>query len=419
MRKSKVFFSLVTFFILITMTTLVQAAPITLKVQTVWGGDQKTNLDRLFSEYSKVNPDVKIEHFVVAGAGAATYQEVLQTAFASGTGPDIYFEWGGELSGFFVDSGFAEPLERYYKQYNWNKVLIPWAIDAVKRHGKIYGVPISTHGMSFWYRKDIWKKLGLAEPKTYEELEVLNGKVKNAGIYPLSLGGKYDWMTMRLLDYLLETSCGPRLFDQLRSLKVSWDSPQVVRAFKMFRKWVDNWITPGFLTVDPAEARMPVYQGSALMVFEGSWLETTLIADGQDPNNWDFFIHPTGHKPNRISGFPEQFMISSKSSHKDEAAKFINWLIQKDIQQRELGKAFNSTATIGVFPDKEKMPSTYKWRQTLTSFEAVYPPTDQVFKSDLLHDFFEVQDGMVAGKITPEEGAKRFQEAVVRWKATK
>ena len=395
------------------------AAPITLRLMTVWGAEQKEHLDALLAEYSQINPDVEIVHEVMAGAGAALYQEVLQTGFAGGSGPDVYFEWAGELAGYFIDSGFAEPLERYYERYGWDEILIPWAVDALVRNGRVYGVPVSTHGMTFWYRADLMNQLGLEEPQTYAELEALCQKARGQGIYPLSLGGKYNWQVMRLLDFLIEHTCGPELHDKLNRLETSWDCPEVVAAYSLFKKWVDNdWITPGFLMVAPDDARIPWYQGMALMVFEGSWMETTLINDGQDPYNFGFFLNPTDHDPVRISGFAEQFMISSVTPYKEEAAEFLNWIISREVQQRGLGTAFGSTGTIGVAPDPQQLPNTYKWRQVLTTLDATYPPHDQVFQAELLHHFFEVQDGLVTGDFTPESGAKYFQKAVEEWKAS-
>ena len=50
------------------------AAPITLRLMTVWGAEQKEHL-ALLAEYSQINPDVEIVHEVMAGAGAALYRK--------------------------------------------------------------------------------------------------------------------------------------------------------------------------------------------------------------------------------------------------------------------------------------------------------------------------------------------------------
>jgi len=392
------------------------AAAIELRVMTVWGGQQKEYLDQMFAEYTSLNPEVKISHESVAGTGAATYIEVLKTAAAAGTAPDVWFNWGGELSGFFADAGYCEPLDEYFEKYGWNKILIPWTIEAVRRNGKLYGVPICSHGMTFWYRKDLWDQLGLTEPKTYKELEELCAKTKAAGIYPLSVAGKYGWMVMRLLDYLLEYTAGPELHDKLNTTEESWDRPEVVEMYRLFKKWADEWIVPGFLQVNPDDARMPMYQGQALMVFEGSWMETVFKHDGQDVNNFGFFLHPTEHEPLRISGFPEQFMVNAQSKYKKEALEFINWFIQKDVQQKWLGKAITSTCTIGVYPDENELPNTYKFRKVLEQLQDVYPPTDQAFPPELMHKYFEIQDSVALGLVTPEDAAKRMQAAIEEYK---
>jgi raffinose/stachyose/melibiose transport system substrate-binding protein len=44
-----------------------------------------------------------------------------------------------------------------------------------------------------------------------------------------------------------------------------------------------------------------------------------------------------------------------------------------------------------------------------------YPPTDQAFYKELMDGFFEVQDGIVAGQVTPEDGAKTMQQKAVEW----
>ena len=399
------------------LVSTVSFAVTELRVRTVWGGVQKEHLDKMFAEYSKANPGIKISHDVVAGTGAGTYTEMLRTALISEVGPDIWFNWGGTLAGFFIDAGYAEPLEGYYEKYDWDKIIIPWAKKSIMRQGKIWGVPVATHGMTLWYRVDLWKKLGLTEPKTYAEVEALCEKVKAGGIYPISLAGKYGWMVMRLVDYMLEVSCGPEMHDSLNILDVSWNSPEVVKAYQMFKKWADNWIVPGFLAISPDDARMPMYRGKALMVLEGSWMETVFKQDEQDVYNFDFFIHPTDREPVRISAFPEQFTINAQSKHKDEAAELINWFVQPEIQNRMLGKAMTSTGTIGVAPDKKELPRTYKWRKVLEEVRDVFPPTDQAFTPELMHFYFEIQDSLVTGTVTPEEGAKKMQERIEEWKA--
>lgn len=43
--------------------------------------------------------------------------------------------------------------------------------------------------------------------------------MKEADMYCVSLGGKFGWHTIRVLDYFLEHHCGPELHDQLNRLE--------------------------------------------------------------------------------------------------------------------------------------------------------------------------------------------------------
>ncbi|MBA3414655.1 MAG: extracellular solute-binding protein [Chloroflexia bacterium] len=222
---------------------------------------------------------------------------------------------------------------------------------------------------------------------------------------------------MRLLDYFIELEAGPEMHDQLNALEASWDSPEVVAAYQKLKTWVDNgWIVPGFLAVSPDDARQPFYRGQAAMVFEGDWLESVLKADEQETANFDFFLPPTGHEPLRMSGFPEQVMITRDSQHPDEAAVFLDWFLQPEFQQKYFQAVGGSTGVLNAFPSEEEFPLSVKWRQIIESNEA-YPPTDQAFRKELMDSFFAVQDAIVAGATTPEEGAAQMQAEAEEWLA--
>jgi len=132
--------------------------------------------------------------------------------------------------------------------------------------------------------------------------------------------------------------------------------------------------------------------------------------------NFKFFLPPTDHTPVRYSAFPEQWMIPEASKHKDAAAALINWLTIADTQKK-FPEAFTASATIGVESDCSVAPRDCEWKKILTSDSQTYPPTDQAFTKELIDGFFEVQDGVVAGKITPTDAAAQMQAKAEAWKA--
>jgi hypothetical protein len=74
------------------------------------------------------------------------------------------------------------------------------------------------------------------------------------------------------------------------------------------------------------------------------------------------------------------------------------------------------TATIGVRPDQKKWPRTYKWRPILDT-GTIYLPTDQELPNELMDDWYQIQDNLIAGQLTPEQAARAISAAADRWKA--
>lgn len=334
---------------------------------------------------------------------------------AGGEPPNFFLMWGGELAGQFIDADQALSMDQYYERYKWDDILVPAAVELTKRNGTRWGAPNAVNGITFWYRKDLFTKYGLEEvPATYAELEDLASNLKSEGIYALSMGGKFGWHVMRFLEYLIETTAGPELHDKLNNLEASWDRPEVVEAYELLKKWVDQkWIVPGFLSVAPEDSWLPWYQGKAAMVPEVADMEYTLEADGQDTSKYDLFVPPTDHEPLRFSSFIHQLMIASESESHDASAKFINWIIQpKQAKKYTIGV----TSTIGALRSAEQWPLTNKIQQLLRTHET-YLITDQALDQELADSFFAVQDNIISGSATPQEGAKTMQQAVESWKS--
>lgn len=375
--------------------------------------------DPILEEFHASHPNITVKLETVAGSGAAIYPDVLRTSMAAGDPPDVYFMWGGEISGPFVDAGQVLPLEPYYEKYGWKDRFPEWTIDRVTRNDGIYGVPYNARGMGFWYRKDIFAQHGVEIPKSYAEMEQVCEKLKSAGVHCASFGGKFGWHPMRLLDYFIETKCGPEVHDQLNKLTASWNQPCVVESYQLLRKWVENeWLVPDFLNISPSDARMSIYLGNAAMIIEGDNFEIVARGDGMTSENLDFFVGPTGQQPARFHGYPEQWMIPKGSKKPDIAALFIDYITSPEVQQKHTA-AFTSTATKGVMPDCKDLPHSCQWRELITATAETFPPTDQAFTKELMDGFFEIQDGIIAGRITPENGAGMMDERAKAWKAAK
>ncbi len=385
---------------------------------TVFDATGVENWQPVLDAFTAANPDITVTMETVAGSGAAMYPDMLRTAMASGDPADVFFMWGGTVAGPFINAGQVQPLNDIYAEYGWNDRFPPWIIDRLGVEGQIYGVPFHGQGMGFFYRKDIFDAHGLAIPTTYAEMENVCSTLIADGIHCATTGGKFGWHVMRLVDWMIETTCGPDIHDGLNALTESWDQDCVVAGYQKLSDWIANgWLVPDFLNVAPDDSRFAIYQGDAAMILEGPWFEPAITEAGVDPSVYGFFLPPTDHAPDRYSAFPEQWMISAGSENQEAAAKFIDFITSADTI-KAYPAAFGASATIGITPDCAALPLTCQIVEVVQSDRPAYPPTDQAFEKELMDSFFEVQDGIVAGQLTPSEGAALMQERAEAWKAS-
>jgi len=276
------------------------------------------------------------------------------------------------------------------------------------------GVPFITLGIGAWYSKAAFKKAGLdAAPTSYAELEDANDKLLASGITPLATGGKYGWHIMRLFEYLLEHTAGPDLHDKLLTGAESWDRPEVVDAFTLFKKWQDKkWIPDGALGLDPSDIEPGYVQGKAAYTITGPWTEAQAIQSAKkDSADFDNFELPTDQTTARHSGFVEGYMINAKSGNPDKAAELIDFIVKPETQK---ALKISASTVAGAEPDEKELPLSYQWSQG-PGKNPFYTIQDQAFPKKQADQYFSVQSDILQGKVSAAEAAKKMQDVISGW----
>ncbi len=134
--------------------------PVQLRFLSWTAANQEQQFNEMLAEFTAAHPDITITSETVAGTGAATYPDVLRTGIAGGDPPDLFYMWGGSIAAPFIEADQVLPLDPYYEEYGWAERLVPWAAEAMQVDGVYYGVPKSTRGMGFWYRKTFSSRTG-------------------------------------------------------------------------------------------------------------------------------------------------------------------------------------------------------------------------------------------------------------------
>ncbi len=376
---------------------------------TYWTQDANPAIPKEIADFERAYPNVKIKLTVF---GTNAYLQAVKVAASSNTLPDIMYEGlGRTLANFYEAHGLVLDLTKYAQQNGWYKQFLPLAFKINDYQGRVYGIPTIVMGMGVFYRKDIFARYHIAVPRTFAQFEAALVTLKAHGIIGVSMGGVGSWLTMRLTDALLEHYAGPALNDKIQSRRASWNSKPVIEAFTTLKDWTEKgYFTPGFLSINPQDDEIPWMQGKAAMVFEGPWVDSQLITSHQDLSKYGFFPFPEDQTPNRLSVFAQQIMIASRCQHVPEALDFIQYMTSKANLTKYAAVLPGPFARIGV--GNPGQPHTAQIKDLLLHATSFYMPTDQNLPETLVQRFFQGQDSVVAGTMTPAQAAAFIQQQI-------
>ena len=372
----------------------------------------------MIDDFQKTYPNLKVKWTKYS---VDEMKQAVRVAAAAGKMGDAWFNWGGSLAAPYEDGGHAlELTPQLQAVYGVDKNIVPAALELARHNGKLYGVPIWVRPMTIFYKKSIFDKYGLTAPTTFDELEKVCETLKSKGIIPVAVGGKFSWMTMRSTDFFVEHFAGPAMHDKLFALEASYNSPEVIKAFAKLKEWVTKgYFNEGFISLDPAQALPLLQQDKAAMIFQGPWIEDqNIIPAKEDPNNYVPIIAPADQKPVRVSGFQEQvqFWTKAKPDQQKAALLFASFMTTPEVAQRNIAAFGSPSAVVGVQPP-EGHPIAAQMAKWLQGEVGLYLPTDQALPQELVNAFFQAQDSVVLGTLTPEAACAQIQKAVDQYKA--
>ena len=119
-----------------------------------------------------------------------TFKTKQTIELTSSNTPDIFYSWEGGRALEIIKAGFSADLSEYFKKYGWDRSLNPASGALATFGGKQQFVPTETCASVVWHRKDLYEKLGLTVPKTWDELMANAAKAKAAGIAPFMLSNQ-------------------------------------------------------------------------------------------------------------------------------------------------------------------------------------------------------------------------------------
>ncbi|NCN06963.1 MAG: extracellular solute-binding protein [Candidatus Pacebacteria bacterium] len=129
-------------------------------------------MTQVLSDFEKANPGVSIRY---TKQSYRDYRQRLQTAIASGNGPDLFrfhASWTPMLS-----AELARMPASVYSAAEYQKTFYPAAAAQLQVQGQLVGIPLMYDGLALFYNKEALQTAAVDPPTTWSELRTLAAKL--------------------------------------------------------------------------------------------------------------------------------------------------------------------------------------------------------------------------------------------------
>jgi multiple sugar transport system substrate-binding protein len=363
-------------------------------------------------EWNASHPDaqVKLSLFPTSDYVAGP---VLPTAFASGTGPDIFLISPG-LFMQYAESGIAADLSDLFTP-EFRDDLFPAALEAVTVNGAPYSIPFEQEPVALYYNPQLFEEAGLEVPKSWDDLLSVAKTFKENGITPIVIEpspGVYQNFTW----YPFLWSTGAEVVTKDLS-KATFDSQGAADALNLWRTLIQEGYAPRTTSNTTADiTSTPFVTGEAAMWVGGIWAIAPLVNEYPDLEfDIDPLPTPSGEDPVSVYG-GWTMMVNSRSENLEAAKDFASW-VWIDETERPLQWA----TTEGVFSPRQSVMeagSNFFSQPHYSTFRDEIQPiarAEPAFPADMVKIISDaLQAAMFRG--TPGEvAAERAQERLANY----
>jgi raffinose/stachyose/melibiose transport system substrate-binding protein len=300
------------------------------------------------------NPNIQVELDYTAPGDA--YINKIKALSATNELPDIFLLQGPSYQDF-IKQGLVMSLDdalkapAYDKETPWGETIQASLMQSLKDSQptdfkeKTYAVPFGAISVACVYNKNIYDKVGITPPKTWDEFISNCDKLKAAGYIPLSFNGKIgwgEWWLQMALDQYVRVSTAD--FD---AGKAKFTDPSYVKALATVQDmWKRGVFDPGGFTNGVEETQALFVQGKLAQyyVVPENFLTSILTSMPADVKV-DAFAVPAmaGVTPARgLGGAPNSVMLKESTTEKDATVRFAKYMVSE--------KLFKSLAAVNVVP---------------------------------------------------------------------
>jgi raffinose/stachyose/melibiose transport system substrate-binding protein len=309
----------------------------TLKLWHYEGPDSAMGVawNEAIKEFKAKHPGVTVKF---EEKGFEQIQKTAPMVLNSSDAPDIMeYNKGNATAGLLSKQGLLTDLTAEATKRGWDKK-IPASVrttsvydtNGVMGSGKWYGVPNYGEYTMVYYNKDLFKKYGIAEPKTIDELTAAMDKFVAKGVTPLADAGA-EYMAQQYLYQLALSKADRAWVDKYELYKGKTDFHDA--AWTYAATTFADWVKKGYIAKTSSgtkaeDAGVSWIQGKAPILFSGSWWYGRFQTEAKF--DWDTTLWPGSNLTLGSGG--NIWVVPKGAKNKELAYDFIDITMSKKIQ---------------------------------------------------------------------------------------
>lgn len=351
-------------------------------------------------------PNVEIDFQVKT---SDQYYNLLATAIQAGEAPDLFWTNGTLTTNMaaYVEQGLLMDLTDVVDLSLFSES----TLKISKVNDRYWSSPTAeVGGRAAFYNKDIFEKLGLSIPKTFDEFEAMLKTIQDAGIIPIAFSGVDPWCGLFFFEPVLAGMNIDYIKEYMDGKAVAMNDPRVVAAQDKIVDWgKKGYFGVGYTGVDGSGAILAFSKGEAAMTVDGTWNIATISKNNPDLNYGAFQI-PTADGVVPFVGTPSNgFSISATTKNPEAAIAFENYFASLEGQTLWI-KTLDSIPSVSAIVSENPVVNDIakfdimleSWYNMLVAQAAEGEAPGQVWEED--------QTKVWSGGLTPQQLMDELQE---------
>ncbi len=386
------------------------------KVEITIGGLDYVYMPMVVEAFNAANPDIHLTYMPdVGNVDDGTLQAVLQ----SGLGPDIIGTGSGAgRIGPLAKNGLIQPINAIYDEYKlWDRYQ-PFVVDALKKtvnDGNIYEVLEGLDVFQIYYNIEIFEKVGVEPPKTWDEFTQVCDKLLAAGYTPLANGFRGGLAAGWLVGQFFEAYAGS---DAMNSIIYSGAKMSDYPAFEQVFQLVYDFGQKGYfnqkdaLALDAGESEALFYNGVYPMfgAAHSVLLRAAAADDSIDLSKFAAFAVPSAVNEGvcrPTMGLAHSWVLNAQvdESKMDAVKRYFAFLSSDEYCRIAMGNGGNLIPAITPVPDDTEMNAIMQQASDALNSGAGYNPS--VFLPGTAKQaYYEGLQGVLDGQTTPAQAVE-------------